>query len=142
MAIPQMDGRVSPVFDVTARILVVDVEDRREVKRQEIILREANLSARAEEMAALGCDALICCAISWPLEAALISKGINVIARTCGPVEAILEAYVKGRLTDQSFLMPGCRGRRKRFRGGDWSSDPGPARGGTPGNLSGGGRFR
>ena len=34
------------------------------------------------------------------------------ISRTCGGVEQVLQAYRLGRLTDRSFAMPGCCGRR------------------------------
>jgi predicted Fe-Mo cluster-binding NifX family protein len=63
-------------------------------------------------------DALICGAISWPLELALTSAGIEVIAQTCGDVDEVLEAFLAGQLEQEKFLMPGCCGRRRRFRKG------------------------
>ena len=121
-----MQGRVSPVFDVATKVLLVDIEGAREVKREEKPLIETAPAARAAEVATLGCDVLICCAISWPLKVALVSSGMEVIACRSGPVEDILDAFIKGRLTDQLFLMPGCSGRRRRFRGGGGPDGTGP----------------
>lgn len=118
VALPTWDGRVSPVFDVARRLLVVDVERDAEVGRSEVDLEEARLAARASRVAAIGVHVLICGAISWPLEAMLTSAGTRVIPRMCGPVDDVLRAFIAGQLASEAFLMPGCRGRRRRFRGG------------------------
>lgn len=118
VAIPTWDGRVSPVFDVAKRLLVVDVERDTEVGRSEVDLKEMRLAARVKRMTALGVHVLICGAISWPLEAMLTSAGARVIPQTCGPVDDVLRAFLAGQLASGAFLMPGCCGRRRRFRGG------------------------
>ena len=38
-------------------------------------------------------------------------RAIKVIHHICGPVDAVLEAYVAGRLTEDTFVMPDCRRR-------------------------------
>ncbi|MDY6913167.1 MAG: NifB/NifX family molybdenum-iron cluster-binding protein [Planctomycetota bacterium] len=118
MAIPVWAGRVSPVFDVARHLLVVDVADGRETARNEETLDEATFAQRTRHMTDLGVDVLICGAISGPLEMMLASAGLRVIPHTCGPVEDVLGAFIAGGLTEQTFLMPGCRGRRRRFRRG------------------------
>ena len=117
-AIPIAHGRISPVFDVASCILLVDIENEREVRRTEEVLEEPELAARARRVAELGADVLICGAISRPLEAMLLSTGVEVIPQTCGPVEDVLKAFVSGQLTEQAFVIPGCCGHRRRFRGG------------------------
>ncbi len=117
-AIPIADGRISPVFDVARRLLVVDIENEREVRRAEEVLEEPELAARARRVAELGVGVLICGAISRPLEAMLLSTGVEVISQTCGPVEDVLGAFVLGQLSEQAFVIPGCGGHRRRFRGG------------------------
>lgn len=127
VAIPTWNARVSPVFDVAKRLLVVELEGDREVSREEAAIEETQLMARAKRVTQLGVDVLICGAISMPLEAMLASAGARIIPHTCGPVENVLRAFVSGRLTDRAFLMPGCCGRRPRFRrrhrGGRWEFD-------------------
>lgn len=117
IAIPTWRGRISPVFDAARNLLLVDAQDGREIRREETTVEPADLVARARRVAQLGTDLLICGAISWPLEATLVSTGVGVISQTCGPVEEVLRAFLSGQLTQQAFLMPGCRGRRRRLRG-------------------------
>jgi len=118
IAIPTWRGRISPVFDVAEHLLLVDAQDDREIRREEATVEPSNLVAKIKRLTELGTNAVICGAISWPLEAMLGSAGIRVIPYTCGPVEDVLRAFLSGQLTEQAFLMPGCCGRRRRFRGG------------------------
>ena len=117
VAIPTWTGRVSPVFDVAKRLLVVDLEGDGRANREEVSIEETQLLPRAQRVTQLGVNVLICGAISMPLEAMLVSAGVQVIPHTCGTVEEVLQAFASGRLTDETFLMPGCCGRRRRFRG-------------------------
>ena len=117
ITIPNWQGRISPVFDVARNLLVVDVEDGRESRRTEYGADPVDPLARARQVAELGTDVVICGAVSWPLEMALTSAGVRVIGQTCGPVEEVLKAFLNGQLRETAFLMPGCRGRRRHFRG-------------------------
>ncbi len=117
VALPIWDERVSPVFDVASRLLVVDLEGGREVYRTEAALDEPEAGRRAQRLAQLNIDLLICGAISTALEAMLASAGIDVTPQTCGPVEEVLKAFVHGRLTGEAFLMPGACDRRRVRRG-------------------------
>ena len=116
VAIPHWQGRVSPVFDVAGNLLLVDVANGQEQTRQDVRLETDDLQARASSLAELGADVLICGAISWPLEMALSVAGLEVIPQTCGNVEDVLAAFLNGGLDQNAFLMPGCCGRRRRFR--------------------------
>ena len=118
VAIPHWQGRVSPVFDAATRLLVVEMGDGRESGQGDWPLTATDPTQRAAELSRSGTDVLICGAISWPLEMAVSSEGIEVIAQVCGQVEEVLSAFLEGRLSDPAFLMPGCCGRRRRFRGG------------------------
>ena len=118
VAIPIFDGRISPVFDAARRLLLVDIQNGREVWRTEQIVEEPELGPRARRVAEFRADVLICGAISRPLEAMLSSAGVEVIPQTSGQAEDVLQAFISGQLTEEAFLMPGCCGRRRRFRGG------------------------
>ena len=117
LAIPVWLGRVSPVFDVAGQLLVVDLQHGREVGRQEVALGEVPPEARISRLVELGVNTLVCGAISRPLEFTLAAAQINVIARVCGKVEDVLHAFCMGTLADDKFSIPGCCGRRRRFRG-------------------------
>ena len=117
VAIPIWDERVSPVFDVAQHLLLADVEGPRELGRTEQVLEQTEPASRAGRVADLGVDVLICGAISRPLEAMLISAGVRVIAQSCGAADDVLGAFLAGELTEQTFLMPGCRRRRRWSQG-------------------------
>lgn len=117
VAIPTWSGGISPVFDVSRYLLVVDIERGEEISRHEEEIRETELARRAQHIIGLGVNVLICGAISWPLERMLVSEGVQVIPQTCGPVKDVLLAFVSGQLKGQAFLMPGCCGRHRRRRG-------------------------
>jgi predicted Fe-Mo cluster-binding NifX family protein len=118
VAIPHWQGRVSPVFDVAASVLLVDLDHGAEIARRDVVLTDDTPVGRARRMAALGVRTLVCGAVSRPLELALLHSGIEVISQICGEVDQVLDAYKTGRMGQPIFCMPGCRGWQRRFRGG------------------------
>ena len=117
--LPVLQDRISPVFDVARHFLLVD--DNREVgqQRQELSIENTQPVVRAKKIVDTGAQVLICGAITWPLEAILMSAGVDVIPNTCGKVDEVLEAFISGTFDEQDFLMPGCCGRRRhRIRRG------------------------
>jgi predicted Fe-Mo cluster-binding NifX family protein len=117
VAVPISRGRISPVFDVAERLLVVRIEDGREVDRHEERITETAASRRAVCLAELGVDVLVCGAVSRPLEAMIAASGIQMIPWRCGPVEQVLDALMSRQLTEEAYAMPGCCGRRRQARG-------------------------
>jgi len=115
IAIPHWRGRVSPVFDVAANVLVAEINGSVERGRQDVSFDAEEPQARAARLAQTGADVLICGAISRPLEMAVSATGVEVIPQICGDVERVLAAFIGGRLDQDAFLMPGCCGRRRRF---------------------------
>jgi predicted Fe-Mo cluster-binding NifX family protein len=117
VAIPVWSERVSPVFDVAQRLLVVGVEEGREIARREHGISVAMPGQRARQVAELGVNVLICGAISRPLEAMLYAAGVRVVPQICGSCEEVLQAWLAGALDRPCFLMPGCRGGGWRRQG-------------------------
>lgn len=117
IAIPNWQGRVSPVFDVAGALLVVEMQGDTVLSRQNVVLPDDTLLRRAKCLKELSIDVLVCGALSWPLETALSSAGVEVISQICGAVEEVLQAFISGQLHEGAFLMPGCC-RRRRYRGG------------------------
>jgi len=148
VAIPQWQGRVSPVFDVAGNLQLIDIENGREVRREQRPLPRTDPLARVAEFLSLGAGILICGAISAPMEARLVSGGVRVIGFTCGTVDDVLSAFLKGELASRAFMMPGCHRWRRRQGGnvmpggfGMGSGRGGGGRGQGRGQGRGGGRM-
>lgn len=114
VAIPTLEDRVSPVFDVAQAVVLVELDGDRELRRQTVPLHARDIARRVAELSQRDVNVLICGAISRPLEATLHAAGVRVIPQTCGPVEEVLQAFLADRLNDRAFLMPGCCGRGRR----------------------------
>jgi predicted Fe-Mo cluster-binding NifX family protein len=116
IAIPQWQGRVSPVFDVAVNLLLIDVENGQEIHREERRFLETEPSARVAEFLSVKADILICGAISAPLQTRLAASDVQVTGFICGMVNEVLAAYLSGKLATPAFAMPGCLGSCRRER--------------------------
>lgn len=112
IAIPHWRGRISPMFDESRRLLLVDITDGREISRVEEILVLGNPLLRVKQVKKTGADILVCGAISMALKHNLQSAGIVVMGFTCGPISDIVDAVLDRTLMDPKFAMPGCIERR------------------------------
>ena len=113
IAIPIWGNRMSPVFDTSSRLRVVDIADNRERERTETEWQSKDLSGRCIHIRNLGVDVLICGAITGHFARLLRAAGIEVIPGISGDPEEVLNAYLEGTLSSARFLMPGC----KAFKG-------------------------
>ena len=117
VAIPLWQGRVSPVFDEARRILLVDISNKRELRRREEFLIAQNPFERAKLLPKLGVDLLICGMISQTQQTALSSAGIRIIPHICGFMEEVIAAFIDGSIEGGALRMPGCGGsKRMRYR--------------------------
>jgi len=107
IGIPILHGRVSPVFDVARRLLVVYLENGRETARVEKALDHDGATVRVRHVIEIGLDVLICGAISQPILTMLSVAGVDVIQWKCGDVNEILDAFMAGQLTEDAFPLPG-----------------------------------
>ncbi len=117
-AVPVFRGNVSPVFDWAKRLLVVEYDGGRETARREVELGGITPAFRSRRLAELGVQVLLCGGISAPVGALVESQGVRVMAGLVGEVNAVLDAFLSGRLSDPAFAMPGwhCFGRGNRWR--------------------------
>jgi predicted Fe-Mo cluster-binding NifX family protein len=142
VAIPIRNGRVSPVFDVASRLVVVDFEGGMPAGRSEFSVTERGGEARAALLQELGVSVLICGAVSNQTARIVERCGIELRPWIVGEIDDVLEAYRSGSLGSDGFIMPGCRrgqgggrgsrqGRRFIRRGenrrgaGEWSGGQG-----------------
>ncbi len=112
VAIAVWNDRVSPVFDTSGRLLVLEVEQDAVRDRRVVEMGADTFPAqRAQRLTDLGVNVLICGAISRVLEGFVSAVGITVIPWVSGPVEGVVRAYLLKRLSASRWRMPGCRGR-------------------------------
>lgn len=115
-AFPVWDGRIAPVFDVARKALIVERKAGSAPREREELMPAEPPSAKADRLRELGVAVLICGAISRPLQSEVESRGIQVVPFVTGGQSEIVRAWTEGRLENDLYAMPGCRGRR-RFRG-------------------------
>ena len=130
IAVPNCQGRVSPVLDTAVRLLVVTRRRGEELGRKEFVLSPLPPEALARSVAELRVNVLLCAALSESLLRLLEQSGVRVVPHVCGDVEDVLRAYCCGRLSQPEFRMPGCWGRH--LRGDCCRHPPHSARAGKP----------
>lgn len=127
IAIPIWIGRVSPVFDVAERLLIVDIKNKKECSRFETKINEESFPAKSIRLKELDIDILICGAISMSLFYMIANVDIHVIPWISGGAEDVLKAFLDDKLFQ--FLMPGS----ERY----WGKGHGRRRGQTMGRKRG-----
>jgi len=90
VAIPIFRMKVSPVFDSCARVLLVDIEEDREVDRKEFYLDALSLNERLTILHKSGVDIVICSGISEVMEKMVLGKKIELISNITGEIETVL----------------------------------------------------
>lgn len=118
VALTVWNGRISPVFDVSRRILVLDVDHGAVIGRREEPLEGINPVQKAGKLVEWEVRKLICGAISRPLAGLCDAYGIRIIPFIAGDAEEVIEAYLARKLPNRRMTMPGCcSGGRRRFQG-------------------------
>ncbi|MBN1443036.1 MAG: NifB/NifX family molybdenum-iron cluster-binding protein [Planctomycetes bacterium] len=144
------EERIAPVFDIARRIRVVEAEAGRIISEAEEVLPDDPPVRKALRLADLGVGLLVCGAISRPLGAMVAAYGIELVPFVAGDLREVIQAWLSGHLVEETFAMPGCRGRGRSRRGRGWITNQedaamnggGRGRGGRGGGGGGGGQGR
>lgn len=107
VAIPIFRKKVSPVFDSCTRVLLVDIENNREVDRKEIYLDSLSLTERLTLLLKSGVSVVICGGISNVMENMVVGKKIDLFGNITGEIEYVLKAYLANELDRSQFQLPG-----------------------------------
>jgi predicted Fe-Mo cluster-binding NifX family protein len=137
VAVPIWNDRVSPVFDTSKRLLVVEFVGGEEIGREEYALADLFPPLRVRRLKDIGVELLICGAVSNPVALLIDAAGIELVPWVSGSVSEVIDAFNREKLTDSRYRMPGCRGRGRGFR---WGMRCAGARGFGHGRLRGGHR--
>lgn len=128
LAVPVHQQRVSPLFDVAARVRVVEFGDLGRADRGTLLLEGMNAVQRVTLLKRVGVQCLICAGISGSCSALLRGAGIQLVDGVVGNVDDVVDAHQGGTILEERFRMPGGGGawrHRRGRRGGR-----GPFRGG------------
>ena len=117
VAIPYWNNRISPVLDTAENFKMVDVEKGKPVKDEFINLGEKSLSDKAEYFKKRHISIILCGAVSEYFHNLILARGIKVVPWLTGDIESVLEAFICNNPFEPGFIMPGCKGcRRRRHR--------------------------
>jgi predicted Fe-Mo cluster-binding NifX family protein len=119
IALTSWNGRISPVFDVSRTIRVLEIVNKHILTEEEYVLPVDDLSAKIAKLVQLEVDTLICGAISRSLAGMALAHGIRLISFVAGEVKDVISACLDDNLPNPALAMPGCYGRQKRF-GHEW----------------------
>jgi predicted Fe-Mo cluster-binding NifX family protein len=109
IAIPIFQNRVSPVLDTCQHLLLLDVNQGKEVSRQTVFLGEMPLAERFDIITNLGVVTVICGGVSETF--ANMLTGSNVLLRNgvAGEVDDVIAAFLEDRINMPRFYMPGFK---------------------------------
>lgn len=99
VAIAIWNDRISPVFDTSSRLVLVDIEEGKEQGRRVVELGADSFPTRARRLTELEVNVLICGPISRPLAEMVSASGVVVIPWVSAPVEGVVRAYLMNRLS-------------------------------------------
>ena len=94
-------------------MLIVDIEQNREISRREIYLEEFSLSERVNTLQRSHVKTVICGGISYVLHNMLNNANITVITGIAGEAEEVMAAFMADRLNEPHFCMPGYKSKAK-----------------------------
>jgi hypothetical protein len=116
IAVPEYNGRVSPVFDTCQRLSIFQMD------RAPMVAPLGNddwsclpLQLRTNRLRQLGIDVLLCGGVSDWLARQIEAQGIRLVPWLVGEVADVLAAFIDGGLPNRRFAMPGSWG-----KGGGW----------------------
>lgn len=123
IAIPIFGNRISPRFDFSPEMWIIDVEGEEVVRQEKLPTANLNLPQRLEQITSNGVDKVICGGIDGFCQSQLGSRGIDVVQDVIGDAEIVFDLFMKGR------LRPGfCCERRGRRRFCAWRKGSGGKR--------------
>eukprot|EP00828_Plagiopyla_frontata_P006391 TRINITY_DN1277_c0_g1_i2.p1 TRINITY_DN1277_c0_g1~~TRINITY_DN1277_c0_g1_i2.p1 ORF type:complete len:289 (-),score=11.55 TRINITY_DN1277_c0_g1_i2:170-1036(-) len=109
--------RIAPVFDTSIEIMLVEVENREIISRQGCSLSTGVVADKILRLGELEVGVLVCGAVSRIVQEQLIQSGIEVVPFISGEVDTVIKGWLQEELSQDSFAMPGCCGRRQRRSG-------------------------
>ena len=114
IAVAVYNNRISPVFDASKNVLVLDIKNRHIEAKQEETFASGNPEQKVSRLSQLGVKELICGAISTELARLIDREGIKLISYTAGNLDEVLSTYLKKGLPNPKLRMPGYSDAQKK----------------------------
>jgi predicted Fe-Mo cluster-binding NifX family protein len=115
VALPVYKDRISPLLDVAKKFVVYEIDEGEIRQKITINIHTDDEPVRIEKLKDIGVSVIISGAVSDFMSGIIREKGINLISWTNGPVDDIIESYLKGMLKPfNNNSVIGCKRRRCR----------------------------
>ncbi len=115
VALTVWNDRIAPVFDSATGAMVIETDSG---MIDEPIALPQSTEAKVALLASSGVGMLVCGAVSAEAATALERAGLALVPFVCGEVREVIASLRGGRIDAERFAMPGCCGRRRRYRNG------------------------
>lgn len=109
VAVAIWNDRISPVFDVSRTILILDIAKGAVAAESIARFDDDNPVRKLSTLTQNGIHTLICGAISRPIAEIFINSGIRLIPFVAGNRQEVIDAYLNNLLPCWQLCMPGCR---------------------------------
>ena len=107
VAIPRFEEQVAPCYEYSATIAIFTVEENAVVNQVDFRLESRDVFDRLRLLRDQHVDMLICGGVQNVFEDMLKANGIHVISWVSGPVEMLLDRYLRGELEDWAKQVRG-----------------------------------
>jgi predicted Fe-Mo cluster-binding NifX family protein len=98
IAIPIFGERISPRFDFSPEMWVIEVEGGKVVGQEKFPSENLSLPQRLEQITSNGVNKVICGGIDGFSRDHLGSRGIDVVQDVIGDAEVVIDLFMKGSL--------------------------------------------
>jgi predicted Fe-Mo cluster-binding NifX family protein len=98
IAIPIFGNRISPRFDFSPELWIIEVERGEVISKEKLSIANLNLPQRLEQVTSNGVDKVICGGIDGFSRNQLGSRGIDVVQDVIGDAEVVFDLFMRGRL--------------------------------------------
>ncbi len=117
VAMPVYQERISPLLDVAKKFVIFELESG-EIRQKLIIDIHAEADPfRIEKLREIGVSVIISGAVSGVVSRMINERGIRLISWVNGPVDDVIELYIRDALRPYCPAPRGC-GRKRRQREG------------------------
>jgi predicted Fe-Mo cluster-binding NifX family protein len=113
LAIPELNGRVSPTFDFCRNLLFVELSSGESPRITDLDLSGLQGCQRACFLKTLKIEILLCGGISKDLEEDVREHGVQVVPWLSGDIMEVLGAYLEDKLPDPRLTLPSRTASRK-----------------------------
>ncbi len=114
VAITTWEDRISPVFDASQMLMVVEIENGVVTHRHLERFDSAMPARLVDRLREIDVSVLICGAITVLPARVIEAAGIQLIPFIAGNIDDVLASYARDVSTLPAFLMPGCGRCRRR----------------------------